>query len=50
VDLNPVYTYDADIQKPLLCAFTNQGVSEGDELCFSYHGLDVTEEELVRGP
>ncbi|KAG9004966.1 hypothetical protein FRB94_001935 [Tulasnella sp. JGI-2019a] len=39
-DLDPIYTYDADIEKPLLCAFTNVDVSKGEELCFSYHGED----------
>lgn len=41
IDLNPVYTYEADIEKPLLCAFTCKDVDKGDELCFSYHGDDV---------
>ncbi|KAG8934546.1 hypothetical protein FRC02_009758 [Tulasnella sp. 418] len=48
IDLNHCYTFDADVEKPLLCAFTNQHVLRGQELCFSYHGIDQETAKKMR--
>lgn len=55
----PIYTDDADLEKPLLCAFTCKDVQRGEELCFSYHSEEGKgdspqkdfsgEEAIVRG-
>ncbi|KAG8914580.1 hypothetical protein FRC00_012345 [Tulasnella sp. 408] len=58
IELYPIYTDDADLDKPLLCAFTCKNVQRGEELCFSYHSEEGEgepqrdfsgEEALVRG-
>lgn len=38
VRCHPVYTDDADIDKPLVAAFTCEDVDSGEELCISYDG------------
>ncbi|KAG8956369.1 hypothetical protein FRC04_004450 [Tulasnella sp. 424] len=59
IELYPIYTDDADLEKPLLCAFTCKNVQRGEELCFSYHSEEGEgdspqrdfsgEEAIVRG-
>ena len=38
--LNPCYINEANIEKPLLAIFTRMDVAAGEELCFSYTGVD----------
>lgn len=40
-----VYLNEANIEKPLICLFTCKDVSPGQELCFSYFGLDDSDSE-----
>ncbi|OCH88882.1 SET domain-containing protein [Obba rivulosa] len=42
--LNPCYINESNIDKPLLAIFTLRDVEPGEELCFSYYGLDDEDE------
>ncbi|KAG8907943.1 hypothetical protein FRB99_001451 [Tulasnella sp. 403] len=50
VELHPIYIDDADLSKPLLCAFTIKDVMKGEELCFSYHGREDDELNIAPKP
>ncbi|PCH43681.1 SET domain-containing protein, partial [Wolfiporia cocos MD-104 SS10] len=44
----PCYINEANVDKPLLTIFTCQDVHPGEELCFSYFGEMVDDEEIEK--